>query len=268
MKQVKLLLSTIAIFSIIIACKKDNNNPTTINIEGAWIGTWEFQDLQEPAGELTESFFSLHFHSDGRILVQMNDNADLFPVNSTGGAIGVGTWGQQGDSLVANYNVVLNLDEFINTNSFSLKLKKTAGNIVTGTIGIENNNIGFANFTLNKPPASATIGSWLGTYSYNNIPGAQNLPYALHFAINNDPNSGFIIVESTNPVNTTITSIGIGTWIRSGNSIEATCENFVNGGADFFVSGEINGSTLTGNFGLIQAGVKQPSQGNFQLQKK
>lgn len=264
MRQLKLSLAVIAIIGIVAACKKDNKSPNSIDIEGAWMGTWE-----HPTG--SDDFFSLHFHNNGRLLIQMNDDLGTPVYNDPliGGALGVGTWEQQRDSIVANYTIDLNHDDFVELDeNFSLTLKKTASTQVTGTIGTGASKSGFGNFVLNKPEASTSEGSWMGTYTYDNIPGAQNLPYALHLTNDGSPTFGFAIVESTNPNDASITSIALGDWLIEGDSIKTTCKNFVNGSANFFVEGKRNGSTLTGKFGLIQAGVKQPPQGGFQLQKK
>lgn len=251
----KHLFAIALIIAMIASCKKNSTQPSpSFNLEGAFVGSWQV------IGTGVATKFSLYFHNNGDLLVQLG--LPLNPDNTPN--VARGRWVYQGDSIVANCEILTGTSA---SQKFSLaaKFSSVTQTTIIGTLGNDANTEGTASFEAARPDISSIEGAWIGNYSYIFLnPHKNNLPYALYF---NDDNTKTVIVESSNPFNPSIISIGVGTWQQVGDSIKATCINKVNGTATFSIAVKRINKTIEGAFGLgTDAYSKQ--QGILQVQKK
>lgn len=244
----KVVIILLIIVSTIAGCKKDSSNDNVgSRLEGGFIGGYHLNP------NAPGYFFTLQFHSNGKILVQANDIADP--------EISIGTWTKIGDSIIARYETVISpiLQDIGTKYSLAFKYSNSFPTELKGTFGTGTSTNGLGTFTVTKPAISQIRGSWMGKYNS----GLQNnLPLALHFNI-----AGTLVVESANPSTPTITNIGFGTWVQANDSIKVTYTNKTNDNSTFSLAGNyINGSTtLTGTIG---ADNNTNGLGTFQVEKK
>lgn len=134
MKILKHFASVLLLSTIFLACKKDNNGPSTdpnaTKFIGKWVGTYGFDS------DVSGYFFALNIKSDGVIQ----------ELNSSGVAKGEGTWTMQGNTLKGTYKM-----KFSPFNEYSvLATVNTSTGKIEGSWGYDDNGADGGKMLLSK----------------------------------------------------------------------------------------------------------------------